>query len=364
MKIKIVFFLATLNGGGAERVTVTVMKQLDARIFDIYLVLVSKEGDFLEQIPKHISIIELNSKRTLFSILSLRKVLQDIRPNLIYSTLFRTHIAIELALKNLKYKPKRVYRSPTSPKILIERGEISRMMQYFIGLAYRNADIILAQTPEMKREITAHHKVEGQKILIFQNPIDKVLIDEKIEKSSNPFNANAINIVTAGRLSTVKGFDILLRAFKEVSLMDERFFLHIIGRDGGEQNNLEHLAKDLSISNRVKLWGFQDNPYKFFHFSDVYVLSSRREGLPNTVLENRYIGKPIIATRCIPFMDQLLEDGVNGYIVDVDNHEMLANAILNYKKLNIKSVQSNENDTVDINQLFKKVCHEEIYSTS
>ena len=101
MKIKIIFFLATLNGGGAERVTITFIKELEREKFEIYLVLIDKNGVFLDLIPDYVKIIELKSKKVLFSILALRKVIKEIAPDIIYSTLLRTHIAIELSLIGL-----------------------------------------------------------------------------------------------------------------------------------------------------------------------------------------------------------------------------------------------------------------------
>jgi glycosyltransferase involved in cell wall biosynthesis len=351
MRIKVMFFIATLNGGGAERVTVTLIRELNPKKFDIYLVLVNKEGVFFELIPNYVKIIELKSTRTLFSIISLRKVIRDIQPDIIYSTLFRTHIAIELSIKGIHLKPKRIYRSPTSPKILLERGEINSFMRYLISRAYQNADMVLAQTSDMKKEIVKYHNIDNNKVVTFINPIDKDLIDNQIKNSLNPFDDSFINIVGAGRLSALKGFDTLLYAFKKVLDKNDKFFLHIIGRDGGEQLNLEKIANELSISHRVKFWGFQKNPYRFFYYTQLYILSSRREGLPNTVLENQYIGKPIVATRCISFMDELIDNGINGWVVDVDDINALSSAILNYKKLNIKNSKTRRDNSLDINIL-------------
>jgi len=353
-KIKIIFYISTLNAGGAERISVTIMKQLDVKVFDIYLVLVKKVGDFLEYIPKYVKIIDLKKEKTLFSVVALRKTLVDIQPDIVYSTLFRTHIAMDWALVGLKKDIKRIYRSPTSPKVLFSRNEVGYFMKKMITRAYNNADRILAQTPEMKEEISKYHTVNSNKIITFLNPIDQEMIDKKIENSKNPFDENAINIVAAGRLSDVKGFDTLILAFEKVLKRNSRFFLHIIGRDAGEEQKLKKLAQKLSVESRVTFWGYQDNPFKFFFFSNLFVLSSRREGLPNAVLENIYIKKPIVATRCIPYMDRLIEDGKSGFLVDVEDSEALAKSILNYSQLDVS--QYNYMDKlIDVNRFFSEI---------
>ena len=352
MKIKIIYYISTLEAGGAERVTVNFIRKLDRNIFDIYLILVEKRGSFLDLIPDYVKIIDLNSKKTLYSILKLRKEIKNIQPNIIYSTLFRTHIAIDLALIFMKKRPKTLFRSPTSPKILIERGELNWIMRLLIEKAYRGANKILAQTPQMRDEISKYHDINIDKIESFLNPLDTKLIDKKIENTLSPFDNSMINIVAAGRLSTVKGFDILLYAFNLVLKKNDCFFLHIIGRDGGEKRNLEKIAKELSIENRVKFWGFQDNPYRFFYYSNLFVLSSRREGLPNAVLENLYLKKPIVATRCISFMDELIDDKKSGFLVDVDDYIALSEAILNYKKIDMNRVESRKKaKSLEINSL-------------
>ena len=353
-KIKIAFYISTLNGGGAERVYVTLLRQLDPNKFDIYLILVSKVGVFLPQVPDYVKIIDLKRKRTIFSILPLREVIKSIQPEIICSTLFHNHIAIDLALIGLKNKPKTIYTSPTSPKIVLARNEISKPMKYFIDRAYKNATRVLAQTPEMKEEINEYHFVDDAKIDVFLNPIDTKMIDDKTANQSNPFDTSFINIVVAGRLSDVKGFDVLIRSMKNVLEKNANFFLHIIGRDAGELHSLEALAKELSVTKNIKFWGFQNNPYKFFYFSDLFVLSSRREGLPNAVLENIYIQKPVIATRCIPYMSALIEDGVSGFLVEVEDSNGLANAILDYKKIDPTKYDYMDKLT-DVNVYFENV---------
>jgi len=342
-KIKIVYFLATLNMGGAERVTVNFIRKLDKDEYDIFLVLVDKRGELLSLIPEHVTIIDLKSKRTLFSLFKLRKILKFIEPNVVYSTLFRTHIALYFSYIGIKKRAKIVLRSPTSPKTLLQRDELNWFNKKLITYAYQSANTIIAQTPEMKEEISYFHNVDLDKIEVLLNPLDRALIDESIKEGENPFDEKDINVVTAGRLSTVKGFDILLCAFAEVLSSNKKFFLHIIGRDAGEEAFLKELSHQLNISHRVKFWGFQKNPYLFFYYSQLHVLSSRREGLPNTVLENLYLNRPIVATRCISFMETLIENGKNGLIVDVENAEMLGEAILSYSTLKSENIEYKEN---------------------
>jgi hypothetical protein len=83
-KIKIIYYLSTLNAGGAERVTVNLIRKLDREKFDIYLILVERVGPFLDLIPDYVKIVDLSVKKTLFSILKLKKEIKRIEPDIIY----------------------------------------------------------------------------------------------------------------------------------------------------------------------------------------------------------------------------------------------------------------------------------------
>jgi glycosyltransferase involved in cell wall biosynthesis len=332
MKTKVLFFLPNLNAGGAERITVNILRQLDLEKFDITLVLVHEIGSFLKLIPKNIDVIDLDLNRTIFSIMKLRKIILELSPEVIFSTLIHTHISINLALMGMKNKPKSIFRSSSSPKLLIENNQLSFVLRKLLEHAYRNADKVLAQTPEMKSELIEYHGVHSSKIDVFLNPVDVEFIDEKLIDIINPFSNSTINVVAAGRLVHEKGFDVLIKSFKTVVQLNDQYRLYIIG-NGSNKETEKHLKliEQLNLQEYITLLGFQENPYKYFYFCDLYVLSSRREGLPNTILENLYLKKPIIATRCIPFMNVLIEDGKNGILVDVDNISSLSEAICNYK---------------------------------
>lgn len=338
MKIKIMFFLPGLHGGGAEKVAVTLLRKLDKKKYELHLVLTEKKGKYLDLVPDYVTVDSLDVKKTMFSIFKLRKMITSIQPNIIFSTLIRTHIAIDLALVGLKNKPRTIYRSPNSPKLLIENNQLNFIMKRLLERAYENADTIIAQTPEMKKEIINLHNIAKEKITVMLNPIDTDYIDRKIKDIVNPFDNSYINVVAAGRLTKQKGFDILINSFRKVVDRNNNYRLFIIGDENneGERKKLEDLIQKEKLNKYINFLGFQKNPYKYFYFSDLYVLSSRWEGLPNTVLENLYLKKPIVATRCIPFMDILVNDNQNGLLVEVENINELADAILDFKRIDTK----------------------------
>lgn len=353
--IKVLIFAQHLNGGGAERVLVNYLSQLDYTRFQVTLVLAQKLGVFIDLVPKQVKVVSLNKRKTMFCLPSLRQLIIKLNPDVVYSTLIRTSIILSLAITGLSNKPKLILRSPNSPKLLSENKQSNALQEFLLKRAYQAADLVIAQTKEMAIELEHYYALEKNKVQVVLNPVNKKLIDSLLLNQASPFDSNYINVVAAGRLTKQKGFDILISSFADVVNLNPKFRLHIIGEDVDNQlSSLITLAKCLKIESFVTFHGFQLNPYTYFKFCDLYVLSSRWEGLPNTVLENLYLQKPIVATRCISFMEDIINNGQNGWLVDVDNEEMITRAILNFSMLSATKESATEKD-FDINSLFQEV---------
>jgi len=353
---KIIFFLPIMSGGGAERVTINIIKSLNRDYFEPHLVLGTKSlGNSLHLIPKNIYIYDLKTDKTIYSIFKLRKIIKKISPYFIYSSLNRSHIAINLALIGIgiKNRPKTIMRIPSSPKLVNKYIKTNSIFNFFLNKALQKADTIIVQTPEMREETEIYHNIEKSKIKVLINPLDIDLIKDSLDEK-NPFEKHHINVIASGRLSREKGFDILIKAFKEVYIKNNNFRLYIIGPDyDNQKKKYMELIRELDLANIVTLLGFKKNPYKYYQYGDLFVLSSRWEGLPNAVLENLYLKKPIIATKCIPFMSTLIADGENGFLVEVETIKPLANRILRYKEL--KNLGKANLNNSSVNNFFREL---------
>jgi glycosyltransferase involved in cell wall biosynthesis len=131
-------------------------------------------------------------------------------------------------------------------------------------------------------------------------------------------------ILYTGRLSREKGLDFLIRSFaKTHAAMPLR--LLILG-DGKEKKPLQELIRQCCVEGRVQLMPAVENVVPFLQSADVFVLPSRFEGLSNSLLEAMACGVPVIATRVTGNLE-VVEDGVNGMLVEYNNTEALAQAI-------------------------------------
>ena len=134
-------------------------------------------------------------------------------------------------------------------------------------------------------------------------------------------------IIAAGNLVPWKGFSVLINAFNYV-LKQRSAKLLILG-DGPLRLDLQKLIEQLELTNQIKILGYVDNPLKFFKKSDVFVLSSYVEGLPNVLVEAMMCGCTPVSTDCPTGPREVLQDGKCGYLVPVGDSFAMAEGILN-----------------------------------
>ncbi len=348
---KILFTLPNLLGGGAERVVVNIINQLDIEYFDVYLLLINNDGNLHSSITSKIKIINLNVTRTRYSLFKIINKINSINPHIVFSTTYRMNILVLMAAFFINKKIKIFIREPNMPSLQIKNKQLSKLKINLIKFLYNYADKVIAQTDEMKEDIFNSYNIKREKIITFNNPIDINFINKSIKSANNPFNDQFINIVASGRIINQKAYDILIQAFKKVIDENLSFRLYILGEDVvGLQSELSLLVSKLKLDDCIFFKGFVDNPYSYYYYSDLFVLSSRWEGLPNVILENLYLEKPIISTNCISFLSDIIIDKKNGFIVPVDNFNELAKKILNFRILKPKNTYL----PTDVNHFFTK----------
>jgi glycosyltransferase involved in cell wall biosynthesis len=197
-------------------------------------------------------------------------------------------------------------------------------LKYRLTLSLVNA--IITNSQSLKDKYTKFHWMPSKKIKVIYNgleiPDDVPGINLHKQFHLPP---GAIIFGAAGRLTRQKGFDILIHAMKIVKERQLPVYVLIAGK-GPLQKSLQNLINQNNISDRVKLIGFLNNPLPFLKSIWALILPSRREGMPNAVLEAMALHKPVIASN-IEGINEVIEHKVNGFLFQKNDIQGLADAI-------------------------------------
>lgn len=163
--------------------------------------------------------------------------------------------------------------------------------------------------------------VKESKLVLLENGIDTAEYTRKQTtaeaKAALGLPADRLHVGAVGRLEPEKAFDLLIRAVHQLNAGGVGCGLTIVG-EGHDRPRLEALVKELGLGDRVQLVGWQSDVKRWFEAMDVFALSSRREGLPNVLLEAMALGVPCVST-AIAGIPRLIENGVSGRLVPPDD---------------------------------------------
>ncbi|MDE6266905.1 MAG: glycosyltransferase [Muribaculaceae bacterium] len=327
------------NGlGGAERIQIEISKMLIADGWQIKFCMISfnsKENKIKQFYPENVMSSEIIATSQFGLLKDIFKQIKEYQPTVVFASAM--HLNQRILLVSILF-----------PKIkFIMRNEnylytLPKWKCRTLGLTYRLADKIIVQTEEMENEVV-NLGIKNDKVITLHNPVNEKEIHAKAAAPS-PFPEDGkIRFVAVGRFAPQKGFDILVDAFRIVASIVPDAELYIVGDtfygNGAVLKTVRDKAGEYNLTDRIFLPGFKSNPYPYMRHADVFVLSSRYEGLPNTLIEALFLGTPAATTTCIPIISRIITDGKNGYTATSGNAEELAKAMIEAAKL--KTITNN-----------------------
>lgn len=327
-KKKILFIMQSLQGGGAERVTLDLIKQLDKEKFEPIIFVVNYFGALVTSLPSNIKVIKVLSEheKTVFHLPKVIKSLYraSLEVDLLIGTLEMTPTYLASIASNLTKKPAigwvhiDVSKYPNTNRIIHKN---------LIRITYNKLSKVVAVSNGVRDSIQTMFPQIKVPIKRIYNPIRiediHYMMNEKneLEKIKEPI------ILGVGRLTEMKGFDDLIKAHKY--LLDKKISNKLIILGEGEQRlHLESLIKELNVQDSVILKGFVNNPYKYMKSADVFVLSSVYEGFSIVLAEALAVGTPVVSTDCPSGPSEILMDGKYGLLSPIKDYKELAMNII------------------------------------
>lgn len=322
---KVAFLLSCLKFGGAERVALNLAKALQVRHdVDIDIVLMSREGEFLDEAEASFNVVDLKCDRTYKLPLKLGLYALKARPNAIISSFWKLNFSACLTKAAMPIFKLLLWEHSTEYQKAFGLGRI-----YFFVISntfYRFADYIVAVSSGVFDDIAQHTLLLRSKLNKIYNPVtppDPLLV---CAREPNLERANEKRLIYVGRLAPEKNPILVVNAFALAS-RTRKMTLTFVG-DGPLRRELEHLIEQRQLGDLVRCVGFQKNPYEYVSKADILVISSLREGLPSAIIEALYCGCSIVSTDCGGGIRDILGNGCYGTIVPRNDENALAQGIL------------------------------------
>lgn len=327
----VALFVPSLRAGGAERVAINLAAGFAALGQPTDMVAVSAQGEFAEQIPQGVRLIDLKASRVLLSLPGLVAYLRRERPTALIA--FMDHAAIiALCARRLSGSSTRIIctvhstlTQATGPSPTLR----NRILPALLGSFYPSADAVVAVSHGVARDLSEVTGFPLKKISVIYNPvIDPTPSGAVDHRPSHPWLADGGSpvVLGVGRLTKAKDFGSLIRAFALVRQQRPARLL-ILG-EGEERPVLEALVQTLGLGSDVALPGFVTGATASMARAAVFVLSSAWEGLPTVLIEALAAGAPVVATDCPSGPREILRGGELGRLVPPGNVEALAEGIL------------------------------------
>jgi len=329
---RLAILTSSLGGGGAQRSMVRLAGGMAARGYDVDMVLVRAEGAYREELSSAVRVVGLGTGHALAALPRLVRYLKEERPAAMLTSLNYMNI-IGLWARRFAGSPRRLVvneQNNLSSAIAGRKGKWrTRMRPILIRRFYPWADAITVVSRGVGDDLVHVTGLRPESIQVAFNP---VITPKLKEMAAEPIEHPWLRpgeppvIVALGRLVPQKDFGTLIEAFAKVS-RQRPARLMILG-EGAERAALEALVARHGLGSHVTLPGWVVNPYPLLMRSQLFVLSSRWEGLPTVLIEALFCGLPVVATDCPSGPDEILEGGRYGALVPVGNVDALAAAIL------------------------------------
>ena len=320
------FVLPTL-GGGAARVVITLLRHLDRTRFEPHLVVFYTFYGFWfrSEVPDDVVMHVLEARRARNAMPKLVRVIWRVRPAVLVAT--QGYINFLLLLVKPFLPPCKLVIREVIGERYMEHNRYRDLLYWCYLRLVRRADRIVTQTEAVARRLTGEIAPRPGQVQCLHNPVDVERLAEAAKVATSPFSGPGPHVLAMGRLTQQKGFDLLLEAIAGVRAAGVPAHLTIVGV-GELEAALNAQAEQLGIADVVDLAGFQDRPERFFAHADVFVLSSRYEGMPNVVLEALACGLPIVAFDCPHGVSEIVHDGVNGRLLPPEDVPALIAALV------------------------------------
>jgi len=318
---RIAFCITELDPGGAERALLQIASRLDRNKWEPLVISLSGPGKItglLEAQDITVRCLNARSRWDIGVLSRLRAQLREFRPDVLQTFLFHANIAGRVAARRLGIpvvvSGVRVVETDARWRMQVDRMT-NRLVTHNVCVS--------KSVEDQYRQLG----VSADRLSVIPNGVDLQRFEAATPADLAQFDVptGARTVLTIGRLHRQKGIDALIQAMRDV--MSEAADIHLlIAGEGAERDKLQQLAAEAGYGARIHFVGWSDDVPSLLHASDLFVLASRWEGMPNVLLEAMAARRPVVATD-VEGVRECVEDGRSGVIVPPDDAAALSTAI-------------------------------------
>ncbi|EKO3590625.1 glycosyltransferase [Vibrio metschnikovii] len=315
---KITLLISSLAGGGAEGVCVNVANGLADNGWQVdLLVLHTNNAAYLERVSSKVNLVVLGVNHARHAPLPLLRYIRQHKPEKMLVFNYELAVLTVMLRSLLRFKTKIIARNintfsknTTQPQGIWRRYIVTPLINHFYG----QCDHIINQCQAMRDDLIAVFPHLADKTSVIYNPVAKHVEDyakahdlSKVEKQDY--------LLCVGRLEKQKAFHYAIEGFAGIANEFPNLRLKIVGQGSLEQS-LKQCAQDLCVADRVDFEGFQADMIPYYLHAKATLLTSLYEGFPNVLIESITLGTPVVAFDCPSGPREIIQEGVNGYLVD------------------------------------------------
>ncbi len=356
MRKKVIFMVINMNIGGTEKALINMINEFPTDRYEITVFMLEEYGGFLRFIPSGVNLKyftgyqnikdQLNKPPHLISMQLLKKgrvikAFINIFFHIITKLMGNRSLFFNYTLRNYpslndKYDVAIAYDGPMDfiSYFVLKKIKAKKKIQWihfditkigfnlkFASKVYSQFDKVFVVSKEARKKVIDLIPNLKGKTDIFMNIASPQMITSQSKKGQGFTDQfDGLRILTVGRLSPEKGQDIAIRVLGRLIGEGYKVRWYCVG-EGNARGEYERLIKELNLVDTFILLGSDPNPYPFMDQCDIYVQPSRHEGYCITLMEARYLKKPIITT-CFTGAKEQIQHGVNGLIIGINEDEL------------------------------------------
>lgn len=320
---KILFLIHDLHHGGAEKVLVNLVNNMDPDKFEIHVTALFGGGVNEQFLKPHVRFRAIYPK----AFPGNSHVMKLLSPEQLHRMYVKEHYDIEVAY--LEGPASRIISGCTDPDtktLCWIHCTMKSPEEFAVGFrsekeaadCYSRFDRGVFVSKGVLDAFRQYCPMAQMQVLYNTNETAKMLENASEPVPGHTFPADGVNMIAMGKLVPIKGFDRLIRVHGRLRREGYAVHTHILG-EGGQEQELKKLARVEGAEDSVAFLGYQTNPYKYVSKCDLFVCSSLSEGFSTAATEALILGTPVVTTR-VSGMDELLGNR-NEYGLITENDE-------------------------------------------